>query len=67
MKIVSIGDNLHEMSNPFSEKMKKNILYSHLLKFSPSMQSVKYQTSKETHEYAKKCMNMQSFTAKTCW
>ena len=27
MQIVSIGDNLHEMSNLFSEKIKKNIIY----------------------------------------
>ena len=42
MQIVSLGDNLHEMSNPFfPRKNKKNISKCRLLKLVPSMQSVK--------------------------
>ena len=41
MQIVSLGDNLHEMSNLFSRKNKKNILVCHLLKILPSVLSVK--------------------------
>ena len=36
MQIVSIGDNLHVMSNPVSWKNKKNILEC-LLKFLPKV------------------------------
>ena len=32
--IVSLGDSLHAMSNPISEKIRKNIL-NYLLKFFP--------------------------------
>ena len=35
MQIVSIGDNLHEMSNPVFWENKKNILKCRLLKFYP--------------------------------
>ena len=40
MQIVSIGDSLHEMSNPVSGKSKKNISKCHLLKILPRMLSV---------------------------
>ena len=41
MKIVSNGNNLHEMSNPVFSKNKKNILKCHLLKIFPGLLSVK--------------------------
>ena len=40
MQIVSIGDNLHEMSNPVSGKNKKNISVCRLLKILPGVLSV---------------------------
>ena len=40
MQIVSIGDNLHEISNLFSGKNKKNILIGDLLKILQRMLSV---------------------------
>ena len=40
MQIVSPGDNLHDMSNLFSEKNKKNISKCHLLNFLPSMLTI---------------------------
>ena len=44
MQIVSIGDNLHEMSNPVSrgKKRKKNISVCRLLKILPRVLSVNY-------------------------
>ena len=43
MKIVSLRDNLQEMSNPiFWEKNKKNISVCHLQKILPSMLSVRF-------------------------
>ena len=48
MKIVaSLGDNLHEVSNPISRKNKKIISKCRLLKFLPSLQCVK--TTEETN------------------
>ena len=44
MQIVSIGDNLHEMSNSVSGENKKNISVCHLLKFLPRMLSVNSKT-----------------------
>ena len=40
MQIVSLGDNLHEMSNLFSGKNKKNISVCRLLKILPRVLSV---------------------------
>ena len=40
MQIVSFGDNLHEMSNPVSGKIKKKYFNMSSTQFSPSMQSV---------------------------
>ena len=41
MQIVSIRDKLHKMSNPVSsEKNKKNILKSHLLKILPRVLNI---------------------------
>ena len=43
MQIVSLGDNLHEMLNPFflKKNYKKNISKCHLLKFLLSIQMIK--------------------------
>ena len=41
MQVVSLGDNLHKCQILFSRKNKKNISKYRLLKFLPSMQSVK--------------------------
>ena len=41
MQIVSLGDNLHEVSSFVSWKNKKNNLKCRLLKYVPSMQNVK--------------------------
>ena len=41
MQIVSIGDNLHEMSNPdFCEKLEKNISKCSQLKILPGVLSI---------------------------
>ena len=41
MQIVSIGDNLHEMSKPIFRESKKNISVRGLLKILPRVLSVK--------------------------
>ena len=41
MQIVSLGDNLHEMSNPFSGKIKKNLINLSSAESAHSMLSVK--------------------------
>ena len=48
MQIVSLGDNLHEMSILFSEKNKKNISKCRLLKILPRVLSVKDERVSET-------------------
>ena len=48
MQIVSIGHNLHEMSNPVS---RKNVSVCRLLKILPRMLSIKKQvSSRKMHE-----------------
>ena len=43
MQIVSLGDNLHEMSNAFSGKIKKNLINLSSAESAHSMLSVKAQ------------------------
>ena len=45
MQMVSLRDNLHEMSDPISWKNKKNVSKCCLLKFLPSMLRVNNNTS----------------------
>ena len=44
MQIVSNRDNLHEMSNPFSGKNKRNIIIDHLLEILLRVLSIKLRT-----------------------
>ena len=44
MQIVFLGDEFHEVSNPIFFENKQNISKCRLLKFLPSMQSVKVRT-----------------------
>ena len=41
MQIVSPGDNMHQVSDPILKENKQNISKCCLLKFLPSMQSIK--------------------------
>ena len=55
MQIVSLGDNLHEMSYPVFWENKKNISKYRLLKILPRVLSVRYKavTDKWLFESAK--------------
>ena len=56
MQIVSSGDNLHKMLNPFSRKIKKNILISSLVKILPRVLSIKLPVEQGQSLVLNKCI-----------
>ena len=59
--VVRVGDNLHEMSDPFSRINMKNIIKCHLLKFLASMQSLN-RSSDESKTNEPECENLYLMT-----
>ena len=49
MQIVSLGDNLHEVSDPISRINKKNIISLSSAEFAHSMVNVKYLILMHSH------------------
>ena len=50
MQIVTNGDNLHELSNPVSEKNKKNLLNLWSTEFAQRVVNVKLSSCLVTHQ-----------------